>query len=239
MKKIIISLLAIITMIFLSTITYAGDVLYHTMYGHQDYLAVGKIIDKKDNIYTIEISELIAEASIRKDIPKKVKVELNIDWLNVQDNIVVSLSKRGGGYRLENGIYKVSTNNTDTLEVVNTIIGSKDEDAAIELFLKSRGKLKDFYFVENETYIHQSPYLVSDSDVCIYDEENGKMLPTEFEKNEKYIVEKSNNNVKILVCAITVFILSQIVVLYAYTKMNPDTKIMEIFKKKNKENKEK
>lgn len=232
-KKIFLILLVIIC---ISTTCCAGDILYHTIYGHQDYLAVGEVVEKNDNNeYTIQISELIENASIRKDIPKEIIVELNIDWLNVHDNVVISLSKRGWGYILENGIYKVSTNNTDTLEVISLVPGSENEDAAVELFLKSRGKLKDFYFTQNGTYIHQSPYVVSDSDVCIYNSEKGKILPIEYEKNEKYVVKDNKNSSKILIYAIVVFILSQVIILYAYTKMNPDTKIKELFKKNKKD----
>lgn len=239
--KVCITILLILIILLVNSISYAGDILYHIMYGHQDYLAIGQIISKKDNTFTIEVSELIAEASIRKDIPKVIEVEINATWLSEKDNVCISLSKRAGGYQLENGVYKLTTNDTDTLEVVNTISASTmaAEDAALELFLKSRGAIKDFYFQVYEAYVAKTPNLASNEDLCIYSPETGKLLPTEFEKNEKYIIKESKNIFLIILCTIILFVIIQAATIYIYLKITRKFKLRVFLKEKFKNCKDK
>ena len=238
-------IIVIIIMIFLLTIptVYAGDNLYHFMQAHQDYLVIGEITDiKGENLYEMQISELIVESSIRKDIPKEIEVEIQdgTETWEIQkgDNIAISISKRGGGYKLENGFYKITTNDTDTLEVISSGEPYIDNElAAVELFLKSRGKVRDFYFVEYKTYVHKDSGIIGDEDICIYTMENGKMLPTEYEKNEKYIIKNEKNNIKIIIYLIVIFILAQVIALFIYLKLNPECKLGALikFKEKNSE----
>jgi len=240
--KVCITMLLILIMLLVNSTSYAGDMLYHIMYGHQDYLAIGQIISKKDNTCTIEVSELIAEASIRKDIPKVIEVEIDVTdptWLSEKDNVCVSLSKRAGGHQIENGVYKLTTNDTDTLEVVNAISSSvlAGEDAALELFLKSRGAIKDFYFQVYEAYVAKTPNLASNEDLCIYSPETGKLLPTEFEKNEKYIIKESKNMFLIILCTIILFVIIQAVTLYIYLKITRKFKLRVFLKEKFKKSK--
>lgn len=232
MKKAKIILTIFLIILFISPSIYAGDELYHFMQAHQDYVVIGKVTDKKEsNIYKIKVSELIKEASIRTDMPKKIEVEIPRDDIDEGDCLALSLSLRGGGYRIENGYYKVTTNNTDTLEVVKlNDTDSESELTAVELFLKSRGKIKDFYFTDNKTYIHTSSGVVSNEDVCIYTPEGGKMLPTEYEKNEKYKISGWKFDVKTILLIILIFILVQIMVLFVYIKLNPNRKIKELIK---------
>ena len=243
MKKAKIILTIFLIILFISPSIYAEDELYHFMQAHQDYVVIGKVIDKKENnIYEIRVSELIKEASIRTDMIKKIEVEIPRDDIEEGDCFALSLSLRGGGYRIENGYYKVTTNNTNTLEVVKLDdTDSESELTAVELFLKSRGKIKDFYFTEGKTYIHTSSGVISDEDVCIYTPEDGKLLPTEYEKNEKYKISGWNFDVKTILLIILVFIIVQIIVLFVYIKLNPNCKIKEFIKllKKDKEIKSK
>lgn len=230
-NKIIVAFI-IIVLLTLSTV-YAGDNLYHFMQAHQDYLVIGKVTNiKSKSIYEIQVSELIADSSIRKDIPKKIEVEIESEIeIKKGDSIAISLSKRAGGYKLENGFYKTTTNDTDTLEVISSDKqNNNNELAAVELFLKSRGKIKDFYFVEYKTYMYKDSDVVNDEDICIYSKETGKNLPNEYEKNEKYIITNEKNNIKMIICLILIFIIAQLVVLFAYIKLNPKCKLLEILK---------
>lgn len=240
MKKVIITLLTSLILLLVTPSIYAGDLMYHFMQAHQDYVIIGKVTDKKsNNTYEIKVSELIKEASIRTDMPKKIEVEIPRDDIEEGDCLALSLSLRGGGYRIENGYYKVTTNNTDTLEVVKlNDTDLEDELTAVELFLKSRGKLKDFYFTEGKTYVHTNSGVVSNEDICIYSPEDGKMLPTEYEKNDKYEVSKGSFNIKTILMIILIFIIVQVIVLFIYTKLNPNCKIKELIKL-SKEDKEK
>ena len=239
MKKVKV-IITILIILFISPSIYAGDKLYHFMQAHQDYVVVGKVVGKKENsIYEIKVSELIKESSIRTDMPKKIEVEIPRDDIEEGDCLALSLSLRGGGYRIENGYYKVTTNNTDTLEVVKlNDTDLEDELTAVELFLKSRGKIKDFYFTEGKTYVHTNSGVVSNDDICIYSPEDGKMLPTEYEKNDKYEISNGNFNIKTILMIILIFIIAQIIVLFIYIKLNPNCKIKELIKL-SKEDKEK
>ena len=144
---------------------------------------------------------------------KKIEVEIPRDDIEEGDCFALSLSLRGGGYRIENGYYKVTTNNTNSLEVVKLDdTDSESELTAVELFVKSRGKIKDFYFTEGKTYIHTTSGVISDEDVCIYTPEDGKMLPTEYEKNEKYKISGWKFDVKTILLIILVFIIVKIIV---------------------------
>lgn len=217
MRKIYKTIIIILIMLFIPLTSFAGDLLYHFMQAHQDYLVIGKIVNKDgNNICKIEVSELITESSIRKDIPNTIEVEIEYDNYQKGDNIAVSLSKRGGGYRIENGIFKVSTNNSDTLEVINITTGREDENAALELFLKSRGKIKDFYFSDSKTYVDKNVNLTSSEDLCIYSPETGKALPSDYDKNEKCVIENENNNVGIYL--IITVLLAIVVVVYINKK---------------------
>lgn len=232
MKKARIILTTILIVLFISPSIYAGDLVYHFMQAHQDYVVIGKVIDRKnDNMYEIKVSELIKESSIRTDIPKKIDVEIPRDDIKVGDCFAISLSLRGGGYRIENGYYKVTTDNTDTLEVEKlNDTDLEDELTAVELFLKSKGKIKDFYFTEGKTYVHTNSGVVSNEDICIYTPEDGKMLPTEYEKNDKYEISNGNFNIKTILMIILIFIIAQIIVLFIYTKLNSNCKIKELIK---------
>ena len=239
MKKARIILTTILIIIFISPSIYAGDLMYHFMQAHQDYVIIGKVTDKKsNNMYEIKVSELIKESSIRTDMPKKIEVEIPRDDIEEGDCFAISLSLRGGGYRIENGYYKVTTDNTDTLEVVKlNDTDSESELAAVELFLNSRGKIKDFYFTEDKTYVHTNSGVVSNEDICIYTPEDGKMLPTEYEKNEKYKISGWKFNIQTIIIIVLIFILVQIIVLFVYINLNPNCKIKE-FIKGSKEDKE-
>jgi len=212
MRKIYKTIIIILIMLFIPLTSFAGDMLYHFMQAHQDYVVIGKILDKNNkNLCKVEVSELITESSIRNDIPKIIEVEIEYDDYQKGDNIAVSLSKRGGGYRIENGICKISTNNSDSLEVINITSGREDENAALELFLKSRGKIKDFYFSDSKTYVHTDSGIVANEDLCIYSPETGKTLPTEYEKNAKYVVENENNNIAVYLVIIVLLVIVVIV----------------------------
>ena len=239
MKKVIITLLASLILLLVTPSIYAGDLMYHFMQAHQDYVIIGKVTDKKsNNMYEIKVSELIKESSIRTDMPKKIEVEIPRDDIEEGDCLALSLSLRGGGYRIENGYYKVTTDNTDTLEVEKLDdTDLEDELTAVELFLKSRGKIKDFYFTEGKTYVHTNSGVVSNDDICIYSPEDGKMLPTEYEKNEKYKISGWKFNIQTIIIIVLIFILVQIIVLFVYIKLNPNCKIKE-FIKGSKEDKE-
>lgn len=243
MKKAKIILTIFLIILFISPSIYAGDELYHFMQAHQDYVVIGKVTDKKENnMYEIKVSELIKEASIRTDMIKKIEVEIPRDDIKEGDCFALSLSLRGGGYRIENGYYKITTNNTDTLEVVKlNDTDSESELAAVELFLNSRGKIKDFYFTEDKTYVHTNSGVVSNEDICIYTPEDEKMLPTEYEKNEKYKISGWKFNIQTIIIIVLIFILVQIIVLFVYIKLNPNCKIKEFIKgsKKDKEIKSK
>ena len=239
MKKVIITLLTSLILLLVTPSIYAGDLMYHFMQAHQDYVIIGKVTDKKsNNMYEIKVSELIKESSIRTDMPKKIEVEIPRDDIEEGDCLALSLSLRGGGYRIENGYYKVTTDNTDTLEVEKLDdTDLEDELTAVELFLKSRGKIKDFYFTEGKTYVHTNSGVVSNDDICIYSPEDGKMLPTEYEKNEKYKISGWKFNIQTIIIIVLIFILVQIIVLFVYIKLNPNCKIKE-FIKGSKEDKE-
>lgn len=232
MKKVIITLLTSLILLLVTPSIYAGDLMYHFMQAHQDYVIIGKVTDKKsNNMYEIKVSELIKESSIRTDMPKKIDVEIPRDDIEVGDCFAISLSLRGGGYRIENGYYKVTTDNTDTLEIEKlNETDLEDELTAVELFLKSRGKIKDFYFTEGKTYVHTSSGIVSNEDICIYTSEDGKMLPAEYEKNDKYEISNGNFNIKTILMIILIFIIVQVIVLFIYTKLNPNCKIKELIK---------
>ncbi len=240
-KNIIIIFTLLIITFCIPVVSYAGDKLYHFMQAHQDYLITGKIVSEEDeNLYKIQVAELITSSSIRTDIPKNIEVKIEASSaennLKKGDYIALSLSKRGGGYKIENGWYKISTDNTDNLEVTNTnTTNNSNELVAVELFLKSRGKIKDFYFSENGTYVHKDSGIISGEDICIYSRETGKILPTEYEKNDKHIVENEKINIKTIMYLIIIFIVAQAITLFVYIKLNPNCKLRDILKYKEKD----
>ena len=209
-KKItLIIVLIILSIAVLGNNVFAGDYLYHLMHGHQDYLMVATITKIDGEKYSFETNEVFVENSIRDDFPKEFEVKTGIvmQTYNVGDVVLISFNKSGWGYALNNGMYKITSNNTDTAIVAEDLFIDEKEKVVIEIFMKSRGAIKDFYFTEKEVYIYNPKNPMSDDSVLVYSEENGKMIPNDLIKNNKMILENKTDlfdNILIIIIILAV-----------------------------------
>ena len=60
--------------------------------------------------------------------------------------------------------------------------------AALEVFLRSRGRKMDFYSDSSTAYMYDNPNRASDEDICIYSPDTGKYIPANLPQNSKHLV---------------------------------------------------
>lgn len=205
-KKILKNLLVVVVICIISSnIVFGADILYRFMHNDHDVLVIGQIIKQDDySMHFIEVSEIIvSDKSMNSkkqqtDIPKIIQVYTEVyDTYKVGDNVAISLNKNGGisnTFKIANGMYKLTTNNSDTLEVINFNDSfSQEDNAVVEVFLKSRGKYTDFYFNEKGAYLYDTPNKASDKDRLVYDKIRNNKVSIEIkDKNKKILISKTN-----------------------------------------------
>lgn len=217
LKKMIV---IICTFMFLTTSIYAADLEYRFMHNDQDALIIGKVIKKtSEKEAIVEVSELIcSSANMNTKSPART-IDKNINIIgesvkNIEEgeNIAVAVDKSGTKYKVTNGLFKVTTNNTDTLKLVDS------EYKSIEIFLNTRGKCTDFYMTEKgEIYLCKDTitYKKTDKDILIFDgEKYVEDIPTYY-KNKKIEVEENEvNDIYVAIAAMIIMLFSYLVVKY-------------------------
>lgn len=204
MKVFIRSIFIFIIVFILSNNSIVGaDILYRFMHNDHDVLVIGKVLKYNDYTFTLKVSEIIVSnnsISNKKQLTNiseiiQIKNE-NISNYVSGDYIAASLNKTEttNRFQVSNGIYRLTSNNTDTLEVIDSSGNLlRGENAAVEVFLKSRGVYTEFYFNEKGVYLYDTPNKASDKDRLIYDKIGNKKVSIDIkDKNSKILVTETN-----------------------------------------------
>ena len=167
MKRLISLVITIITMTIICFTSYGADVLYRMLHADevesfkkdQDAIIVGKIIKNEDDKFTVEVLKLISGRVRGQDI--YVKNDFNYGYGDtglfpkVNDYCVMSIKKKGSVYVRAWGIFKADSGDYRTLNLLTDEIKYRycnADIAAIEYYVNSGGKEKDFFFKGNEAY---------------------------------------------------------------------------------------
>lgn len=171
MKKTIFVLSIIITLLTLTVTTYAADILYMMLHADdgesykdsQDTIIVGRLIDKKNNKFSVKVMKVIS-GKIDSDLIL-VDSNLKYGWTmevelipNINDYCVMSLKKYGSVYRQAFGTFKADSGDYKTLKLLTKNIkylnGNADV-ACIEWYVNSGGTEKEFSFIEGKAFVNR------------------------------------------------------------------------------------
>lgn len=184
----------------------AGDMLstfLHNSKQYYDVLAIGQITDQKGDVLHLRVSECVVDNPTGKFVPLP-KIEKNVTFsfsnqseyssYTVGDCIAVALRRdtkksdaAGADYH---GVihYKITTDDTDTLKVISKFSAYGSEEAVVEVFLRSRGRMDSFYGIgESRYWYYNNADYSTEPSMLIYDEEQGTVYTIAM-RNPKIIV---------------------------------------------------
>jgi hypothetical protein len=171
-------------------VALAGDPLARMLYADkveeykkdQDAVIVGQLIEDQGDLFKVKVLKVIS-GKVSSDLIL-VSDDFNYGWdkatPSVNDFAVFSLKRTGNFYRKAWGIFKASSGDYKTLKLksVNSPTpGLIGDLAAIQWYVNSGGKEKDFYFSGGTAYVRRpngqsvqiNPVPASGRDAEVYD----------------------------------------------------------------------
>lgn len=136
---------------------YAADVLSRLIGGDQYSLALGRVVSISEITVKFEVETIISG----KTLPSVISVEIPDECMGMEvplapgNYTVLSLNKKAVLYTIAWGIFKVSSLDMVTLEIIEGTLPLPDQ-RAFQWYLNSEGTEKDFYFVGTEAYVRHS-----------------------------------------------------------------------------------
>jgi len=137
---------------------YAGDVLSRLTGGHQYSLALGSVTSISGTTVRFEVETIISG----KTFPSVISVEIPDECMGMEapnlapgNYAVLSLNKEAALYTIAWGIFKVSSLDMVTLEIIEGTLPLPDQ-MAFQWYLNSEGTERDFYFVGTDAYVRHS-----------------------------------------------------------------------------------
>lgn len=176
MKKTVIGIAIILTLLIAPGVTYAADALYRMLHGDveafkqdQDAFIVGQLMDKQGDRYTVKVLKVLSGKVIADTI--LVSDDFTYGWdkaaPKVNDFCIFSLKRTGDYYKKAWGIFKTTSGdyNTLKLESLNAPTeGLRGDLACIQWYVNSDGKENDFYGHYTTWYVRRP----NGQDVQIY-----------------------------------------------------------------------
>lgn len=168
MKKIFF-IMSVFLVIFLPCPAPAADALYRMLHADekyfkadQDAIIVGQLSGKNNGSYTVRVIKVVS-GTVRGD-----SIAVTDDFAygfgatqmkpEVNDFCVMSLKKTGAYYKSAWGVYKASSGDYRTLQLLSEDISYYEgagDIAAIEWYVNSGGAEKDFYFREGSVFVRR------------------------------------------------------------------------------------
>lgn len=171
MKKLLIPVLIIATILFLlPNKIFAADVLYRMLHAgevesfkaDQDAIIIGQLTAKNDNVFTVKVLKVMSGTLKPEIIAVNSDFEygFGITGLKpvVNDYCVMSLKKSGTNYKKAWGVFKATSGDYRTLNLLSEDIKypySNGDIAAIEWYINSGGTEKEFSFVGNTVFVNR------------------------------------------------------------------------------------
>jgi hypothetical protein len=130
-----IAVLTILMLILLPCIVFAGDVDYHIGIGEQDVFVIGKVIDFKDNLYSVHIEKVLMGNIEGTDIKVEKPVQHDLPSYALGHYFVMSLDKQDTTYKFKYGAYMADSTDYKTLKLEHARPGTYIE--RIQKFINS------------------------------------------------------------------------------------------------------
>jgi|GEM_PF-2803591 len=147
-----VCLLTSVFIILISTIVFAGDVLYRLTHDDQDVLIVGQVVDVNENI-KVEVYYVISGQLELKIIDVDRFTYSHSDKeVKVGDKCLLSLDRSLNGYEIKWGGYQVDSTDYSRLSLISENSVLATDYLAIEYYVNSGGIEKDFYFEGNQAF---------------------------------------------------------------------------------------
>lgn len=205
MKK-IISVLILISILIVPNGVLAADALYRLMHNDQDALVIAEVLDVNDESIKFKVIKQIIspedlnvndkKEQIKIDefsLPKEETDRLYYNTVNkevsykIGEGYLISLDKIDNSYKVAWGIYKLSSTDYKTLDVVYENMSEKsfDMDAiALKEFINSDGVKNEFTFYEDKIVYNDEEIFKENKDNVVEKNEK-KDLSNEIKSENK------------------------------------------------------
>jgi hypothetical protein len=139
---------------------HAADVLHRLTHGDQYALALGTVVSVSDATARFEVETVISGGPL----PPAVSVEglgpamemTALDMsLEAGDYAVISLNREVAKYTIAWGVFRVSSLDIPTLEVLEGPLALGDL-AALQWYINSEGRENDFYFIGSSAFVRHA-----------------------------------------------------------------------------------
>ncbi|MTI69391.1 MAG: hypothetical protein FH751_03925 [Firmicutes bacterium] len=150
-KKQVILILSLV--IILTSNTYGADIIYRLTHGDQYALVLVTVEDVNENYIKVIVDKTLQGKKVEKVI-KIFNDKDNFYWYIPKkgDYLVASIDKEKLNYKLKWGIFKVSSLNYKTLNIVESSLSSKD-NAMFNFYINSGCRVNNFYLKEGKVFI--------------------------------------------------------------------------------------
>lgn len=187
MKKILI-IVVLISILLLSNIAFGADALYRLLHNNQDALVIAEIVEVNDNSVKFRVEKSIMGKNHLNESSKIKQLDLDefiiskndltyirlynditehSDFLKVGDAYLVSLNKVNNKFEIAWGIYKLSSLDYETLDVLyaeNISQGLIMEAIAVKHFINSDGQENEFSFDGRNNILKSGDTILYDGD---------------------------------------------------------------------------
>lgn len=233
MKK-TFTILLLVTILLIPIVAFGADALYRLMHNDQDALVISEITKVNDNSVEfkvkksiISVKDLNQSSNIKQLDINEFKLE-NVDLIypNLYDNIedkneffkegdfyLVSLNKKTDRYEVAWGIYKLSSLDYETLDILypeNSPQWKIMEAMAIKEFINSNGHENNFSFDGGNNILRSGDRILYDGNPSKIQDVD--VADIEVEENMEVIEEKGLSKYDYILFAITILIFIILVV---------------------------
>lgn len=159
LRRVSLALGLIVALVSMVSPLYAADVLARLTHGDQYALALGTVVAMSESVADVEVATVIAGESLPDVISVAVPGEFMAMAapgmrLTPGDAAVFSLNRDAATYSVAWGVFKVSSLELATLEVIEGPLPRGDL-AALQWYLNSGGVENDFYFIGTTAYVRR------------------------------------------------------------------------------------
>lgn len=152
----------LVIIISCATVVHGADSLYLLMHGKQSALIIAKVTKHEKGKFLVKVEKAISGTMKSKciEINANFKYVYTDKPLKINDYCILSVRKYNKIYKVAFGAYKVTSSDYKTLKVdTEGIVYGLPELAALQWYINSGGRDKEFYFIGNDEHTEYSAYL--------------------------------------------------------------------------------
>ncbi|MTI65534.1 MAG: hypothetical protein FH753_02935 [Firmicutes bacterium] len=208
-KKIVIPILIIV--LISTSNTFGADIIYRLTHGDQYALVLATVEDVNENYIKVNVDKTLQGKKIEKVI-KIFNDKDNFYWYKPKkgDYLVASIDRYKSNYKLKWGVFKVSSLDYKTLNIVESSLSSKD-NVMFNFYINSGCRINNFYLEDGKVFIKDK----NQKKIEIYPEFSKDI---HINNNETLSIEKAYEDKGYNFLVIGIVILSFIVLLYSNRK---------------------